>query len=119
MNYDQQWDHGQPSMESPRCPRTLTELHGAEGSLGCKAVVYCAHEPQQSAAYTGPEALEATAEVIRRAVGPSGPNDQQLGMPWPWVKITKLSHGSEPFQQLKLHQLLNANQTAWDFPLGS
>lgn len=67
------------------CPRTLAELHGAEGSLG-KAVVYCAHEPQQSAAYTGPETLAATAEVIRRAVGPSGPNDQQLGMTgWPWV----------------------------------
>eukprot|EP00438_Fugacium_kawagutii_P024658 Skav213937 [mRNA] locus=scaffold2679:290194:290442:- [translate_table: standard] len=60
--------------------RTLAELHRAEGPLGHKAVVYCAHAPQQSAAYTGPEALEATAEVIRRAVGPSGPNDQQLGM---------------------------------------
>lgn len=43
-----------------------------------KAVVYCAHEPKMSAAYTGPEALEDTAKVIAMAKGPSGPNDEYL-----------------------------------------
>lgn len=41
-------------------------------------MVYCAHEPKMSAAYTGPEALEDTAKVIAMAKGPSGPNDEYL-----------------------------------------
>ena len=59
--------------------RTLTTLHSLEGpgELG-EAVVYYVHEPQQSAAYTGPEALDATAAVIAAAKGPSGPNDEYL-----------------------------------------
>ena len=61
-------------------PRTLAELHSSEGlPLGRQGVVYCAHQPQQSAAYTGPEPLEATAQVIRTAKGPSGPNEEILG----------------------------------------
>eukprot|EP00434_Breviolum_minutum_P022124 symbB.v1.2.019533.t1/scaffold1599.1/size109767/3 len=60
--------------------RTLTELYPTPSSsevLG-KAVVYCAHEPKMTAAYTGPEALEDTAKVIAMAKGPSGPNDEYL-----------------------------------------
>jgi len=60
--------------------RTLAELHSSEGlPLGRQGVVYCAHQPQQSAAYTGPEPVEATAQVIRTAKGPSGPNEETLG----------------------------------------
>ncbi|CAL1170663.1 unnamed protein product [Cladocopium goreaui] len=59
--------------------RTLAELHSSEGlPLGRQGVVYCAHQPQQSAAYTGPEPVEATAQVIRTAKGPSGPNEEYL-----------------------------------------
>ena len=32
-----------------------------------------------SAAYAGPESVEATANVIAKAAGPSGPNDEPPG----------------------------------------
>ena len=63
--------------------RTLAQLHpvgdkvGNADDLG-KAVVFFAHEPEKSAAYTGPEPIETTASVIADASGPSGPNDEYL-----------------------------------------
>ncbi|CAE7324389.1 chac2 [Symbiodinium pilosum] len=63
--------------------RTLTKLYptssdfGASDSCG-EAVIYYTYDPECSAAYAGPEDVEATAEVIARAAGPSGPNDEYL-----------------------------------------
>ena len=69
--------------------RTLTELFAPESTtpLG-PAVVYYAHAPAESAAYTGPERLEETAKVIREASGPSGPNDETLGADF-WVFFSR------------------------------
>jgi len=52
----------------------FTEAHGAAG----RAVVYHAHEPQSSTAFTGPEDVAVTAEVIATSRGPSGRNDEYL-----------------------------------------
>eukprot|EP00928_Gymnodinium_smaydae_P039868 TRINITY_DN27147_c0_g1_i1.p3 TRINITY_DN27147_c0_g1~~TRINITY_DN27147_c0_g1_i1.p3 ORF type:complete len:263 (+),score=56.31 TRINITY_DN27147_c0_g1_i1:98-790(+) len=62
--------------------RTVAELQcegaGADSASPVRAVVYYAHEPRSSAAYAGPEAVPATAEVIARSIGPSGRNDEYL-----------------------------------------
>ncbi|CAE6948192.1 chac2 [Symbiodinium natans] len=64
--------------------RTLTRLYpvssdGHDELPSCgEAVIYYTYNPECSAAYAGPESVEASAKVIARAVGPSGPNDEYL-----------------------------------------
>jgi cation transport protein ChaC len=57
--------------------RTVAPVRGADGSALGRAVLYFA-KPGDDPAYIGPEADEATALTIHRAVGPSGPNLQYL-----------------------------------------
>ena len=57
--------------------RDVDNAEAVDPGLGT-AVVYFAHEPENSAAYTGPEVIETTAAVIANAKGPSGPNDAYL-----------------------------------------
>jgi len=58
-------------------PSTVGSEGLAPSSLG-RTMVYYAHEPLKSRSFCGPEDIAATAEVIARAVGPSGPNDAYL-----------------------------------------
>ncbi|CAE7930780.1 unnamed protein product [Symbiodinium necroappetens] len=61
--------------------RTLTKLYPVKGDCdkACgEAVIYYTYNPECSAAFAGPESVEATADVIANAAGPSGPNDEYL-----------------------------------------
>lgn len=61
--------------------RTLTKLYPVKGDCdkACgEAVIYYTYNPECSAAFAGPESVEATADVIAKAAGPSGPNDEYL-----------------------------------------